>query len=151
SSADLVHRLFVCVSGVADQLQTNFAGDLRNILKAVFLIHSSDRSDYDTLDDANNECCERGEDAVVWGERSVESPPAWVPDQAAPMCMSCHAQFTVVRRRHHCRNCGKVSALRIKLELKGSFELMISHKSHIVYSLRVKSLLSDLDEVELYL
>ncbi|KAL1138225.1 hypothetical protein AAG570_009916 [Ranatra chinensis] len=121
SSADLVHRLFVCVSGVADQLQTNFAGDLRNILKAVFLIHSSDRSDYDTLDDANNgECCERGEDAVVWGERSVESPPAWVPDQAAPMCMSCHAQFTVVRRRHHCRNCGKVSALRIKLELKGS-------------------------------
>ncbi|KAJ8316652.1 hypothetical protein KUTeg_005795, partial [Tegillarca granosa] len=42
SSSDLIHRLFVCVSGVADQLQTNYAGDLRNILKSVFDIHSSE-------------------------------------------------------------------------------------------------------------
>jgi hypothetical protein len=38
---------------VADQLQTNFAGDLRNILKAVFLIHASDKSEYDISDDPN--------------------------------------------------------------------------------------------------
>lgn len=42
SSGDLLHRLFVCVSGVADQLQTNFAGDLRHILKSVFLINASE-------------------------------------------------------------------------------------------------------------
>nr|CAD7407011.1 unnamed protein product [Timema cristinae] len=41
SSDDLIHRLFVCIAGVADQLQTNFAGDLRNILKSVFLINAS--------------------------------------------------------------------------------------------------------------
>lgn len=41
SDEDLLHRLFVCISGVADQLQTNFAGDLRNILKAVFLMSNS--------------------------------------------------------------------------------------------------------------
>lgn len=41
SSEDLIHRLFVCISGVADQLQTNFASDLRAILKAVFLINAS--------------------------------------------------------------------------------------------------------------
>lgn len=41
SSEDLVHRLFVCIAGVADQLQTNFASDLRNILKCVFLMNSS--------------------------------------------------------------------------------------------------------------
>lgn len=41
SSEDLVHRLFVCIAGVADQLQTNFAGDLRHILKCVFLICAS--------------------------------------------------------------------------------------------------------------
>lgn len=29
-------------TGVADQLQTNYAGDLRNILKSVFDIHSSE-------------------------------------------------------------------------------------------------------------
>lgn len=54
SSEDLVHRLFVCIAGVADQLQTNFAGDLRNILKAVFLINATDRADYETIDDDNN-------------------------------------------------------------------------------------------------
>lgn len=112
SSADLVHRLFVCIAGVADQLQTNFAGDLRNILKAVFLIHSSDKSDYQTTDDPENECCERGEDAVEWGERETETPPSWLPDQEAPACMACFAQFTVVRRRHHCRNCGKIFCAR---------------------------------------
>lgn len=36
-----MHRLFVCIAGVADQLQTNFASDLRNILKCVFLMNSS--------------------------------------------------------------------------------------------------------------
>ena len=40
-----------------------------------------------------------------------EPPPPWVPDELAPRCMSCESSFTVVRRRHHCRNCGKVSGL----------------------------------------
>lgn len=38
----------------------------------------------------------------------VLTPPAWIPDESAPHCMSCQSVFTVVRRRHHCRNCGKV-------------------------------------------
>ncbi|XP_071518229.1 lateral signaling target protein 2 homolog isoform X1 [Panulirus ornatus] len=38
----------------------------------------------------------------------VQEPPAWVPDHQAPRCMACGAAFTMVRRRHHCRNCGKV-------------------------------------------
>lgn len=42
SSEDLIHRLFVCIAGVADQLQTNFAGDLRNILQSVFLMNATD-------------------------------------------------------------------------------------------------------------
>lgn len=58
---------------------------------------------------------ENGEEALVWrgdtmiGDGSTETPPPWVPDNEAPICMSCKAIFTVVRRRHHCRNCGKVS------------------------------------------
>uniref|UniRef100_A0A1B0C2V1 Lateral signaling target protein 2 homolog n=1 Tax=Glossina palpalis gambiensis TaxID=67801 RepID=A0A1B0C2V1_9MUSC len=36
------------------------------------------------------------------------SPPAWIPDQKAPRCMSCNIPFTAFRRRHHCRNCGGV-------------------------------------------
>ena len=37
--------------------------------------------------------------------------PVWVPDDQSLVCMSCHATFTFVKRRHHCRNCGKVSFL----------------------------------------
>ena len=36
------------------------------------------------------------------------SAPVWVPDKNATRCMICGEYFTVVRRRHHCRNCGKV-------------------------------------------
>ncbi|CAH1713115.1 unnamed protein product [Aphis gossypii] len=130
SDEDLLHRLFVCISGVADQLQTNFAGDLRNILKAVFLMSNSNcgndsQQNSEIIPVMNNPAAvidiENGEEALVWrGETmindvlstSTETPPPWVPDNEAPVCMSCKAIFTVVRRRHHCRNCGKVFCSR---------------------------------------
>lgn len=70
---------------------------------------------------------ENGEEALVWrGETmmndvlstSIETPPTWIPDNEAPVCMSCKAMFTVVRRRHHCRNCGKVLLSFLILILK---------------------------------
>ena len=54
-------------------------------------------SDDDTLDIISPE------------ERSLgKLPPFWVPDADAPNCMQCDAKFTVLKRRHHCRACGKV-------------------------------------------
>lgn len=41
STENLLHRLFVCIAGVADQLQTNFASDLRQILRSVFLMNTT--------------------------------------------------------------------------------------------------------------
>ncbi|XP_046994160.1 lateral signaling target protein 2 homolog [Schistocerca americana] len=119
SSEDLVHRLFVCIAGVADQLQTNFAGDLRNILKCVFLMSASQTTDSSESSDQDlqeQECPSPDENGVehaeeAW-ESAVEAPPPWVPDIMAPRCMACAAAFTVVRRRHHCRNCGKVFCAR---------------------------------------
>ena len=32
----------------------------------------------------------------------------WVPDALAPGCSLCQANFTIFRRRHHCRACGQV-------------------------------------------
>ncbi|XP_067008607.2 lateral signaling target protein 2 homolog isoform X2 [Anabrus simplex] len=135
SSEDLVHRLFVCIAGVADQLQTNFAGDLRNILKCVFLMSATSNGDSSTDSEPELENhpaeqevvpgendsgrpVENAEEALGSGWESppspveVESPPPWVPDFMAPRCMACEAIFTVVRRRHHCRNCGKVFCAR---------------------------------------
>ncbi|KDR21180.1 Lateral signaling target protein 2-like protein [Zootermopsis nevadensis] len=140
SSEDLVHRLFVCIAGVADQLQTNFAGDLRHILKCVFLMNASSSISTEEQDSEEGPVTavsveqeslsspsgyndfsrpvENAEEALSTGWESpaspmeVESPPPWIPDDMAPRCMSCEAVFTVVRRRHHCRNCGKVFCAR---------------------------------------
>ncbi|XP_022658809.1 zinc finger FYVE domain-containing protein 9-like isoform X3 [Varroa destructor] len=51
------------------------------------------------------------------GECGVMSPseaqlgkvrPLWIQDEDAPICMNCGQDFTMFRRRHHCRACGKV-------------------------------------------
>jgi acyl carrier protein len=39
---------------------------------------------------------------------SSPSGPDWVPDGATKTCMLCSTGFTILRRRHHCRVCGRV-------------------------------------------
>uniref|UniRef100_A0A914W9T6 FYVE-type domain-containing protein n=1 Tax=Plectus sambesii TaxID=2011161 RepID=A0A914W9T6_9BILA len=34
--------------------------------------------------------------------------PYWIPDPDSPACLICLNKFTVFRRRHHCRSCGRV-------------------------------------------
>ncbi|KAJ8247154.1 hypothetical protein GJAV_G00259360 [Gymnothorax javanicus] len=74
SSNDMVHRLFVCISGVADQLQTNFASDMRAILKSVFeIIVSRDDSEVRgcQTDGGRGEHCGGGHWSAAGGVRAV--------------------------------------------------------------------------------
>ncbi|KAM9355061.1 lateral signaling target protein 2 homolog isoform 3-T3 [Pholidichthys leucotaenia] len=128
SSSDLIHRLFVCISGVADQLQTNYASDLRSILKTLFEVMATkcEQGDNDkqkkagpvlhsaVLDDCAlcQETISSSELAAKAREGQFEDPPDWVPDEACNSCIACKAPFTVIRRKHHCRSCGKIFCSR---------------------------------------
>ena len=35
-------------------------------------------------------------------------PPVWVPDSHSSTCQECHAKFTFIIRKHHCRACGRL-------------------------------------------
>ncbi|XP_076302379.1 uncharacterized protein LOC143220649, partial [Lasioglossum baleicum] len=63
------------------------------------------------------------ESSLVLGKQ----PPFWVPDSDAPSCMLCDVKFTVLKRRHHCRACGKVLCnkccnMKYKLEYQGNID-----------------------------
>ncbi|KRZ57037.1 MutS -like protein 5, partial [Trichinella nativa] len=58
---------------------------------------------------------------AVFKERIGLVPPEWIPDEQWRICMSCSARFTLIKRRHHCRACGRVLCcdcchLRVKLQ-----------------------------------
>ncbi|NXW58029.1 LST2 protein, partial [Eurystomus gularis] len=127
-SNDLIHRLFVCISGVADQLQTNYASDLRSILKTLFEVMATkpetegkekQKKVNQGLRNAALEDCALCQESISSSELAAkardgdfEDPPDWVPDEVCSYCTACKAPFTVIRRKHHCRSCGKIFCSR---------------------------------------
>lgn len=41
-------------------------------------------------------------------EENDTRPILWVPDHAVTRCTGCETEFWLGRRKHHCRNCGKI-------------------------------------------
>ncbi|VDK70329.1 unnamed protein product [Litomosoides sigmodontis] len=114
SSADLIHRLFVCICGVADQLQTNYPTDLRRVLKMIL-----QPNDVVPVFEISGKTAPNPENEEEMGVEVQETLPLpslvgvrWVPDSDCEQCTACGAQFTLVRRRHHCRNCGRIFCSR---------------------------------------
>ena len=65
---------------------------------------------------------------IVMDERDLgRKAPVWIRDEEASMCMLCDFVFTTLRRRHHCRACGRVvckrcSSYKLALEYDGNKE-----------------------------
>lgn len=113
---------------------------MRNILKCVFEMNSLARQEVSGI--AQVEQVEQVEQAAfsyvdmaedpVTGQQPVDnaqeampddsplnfsaqgarSPAVWIPDEVTANCMDCSMPFTLVRRRHHCRKCGKIFCSR---------------------------------------
>ncbi|KAM7100713.1 lateral signaling target protein 2 homolog isoform 2-T2 [Ciconia maguari] len=128
STKDMLHTLFVCISGVADQLQTNFASDLRSILKTVFKIVASQAEPSEepgaSQEEVGDPCaadaphvadcplCSSPAEAAGLRRAGTCRLPEWVPDSTCSQCSACRSPFTLLRRRHHCRSCGKIFCAR---------------------------------------
>uniref|UniRef100_A0A803YEI0 FYVE-type domain-containing protein n=1 Tax=Meleagris gallopavo TaxID=9103 RepID=A0A803YEI0_MELGA len=86
STKDMLHTLFVCISEDED-------GDLR-------------AGDVPHVPDCP--LCPSPRDATGLQRAGAHRRPEWVPDSSCSLCSACRAPFTLLRRRHHCRSCGKV-------------------------------------------
>ncbi|XP_065069859.1 zinc finger FYVE domain-containing protein 16-like isoform X1 [Rhopilema esculentum] len=102
----------------------NPESQLEGATAANFGTRSGSTSDSEELEDFINQQLSDGSAGVSVGvpdaEGDRELPPVpeeiqlgwfapkWVPDKDAKGCMNCGLKFTVVKRRHHCRACGKV-------------------------------------------
>lgn len=71
-----MHRLFVAISGVADQLQTNHAKDLRVILKQVFAVCLSEP---EPVVDTESEKTEEEEEGSQFLLQSTPTLPQSLP------------------------------------------------------------------------
>ncbi|EFO82210.1 CRE-LST-2 protein [Caenorhabditis remanei] len=111
SSEDLVHRLFVCIAGVADQLQTNYSSEIRKVLK-IILQPSEIIPVYEVVNAQVANSQTEGEETGVEAQETLPLPAfmgvRWVPDEDCEQCTACSMPFNFVRRRHHCRNCGRI-------------------------------------------
>ncbi|XP_049783559.1 zinc finger FYVE domain-containing protein 9 [Schistocerca cancellata] len=72
-------------------------------------------------------------------------PPFWVPDADAQNCMLCNVKFSVIKRRHHCRACGKVLCSKC-CSLKASLDYMDNAEGrvcHPCFGILAKAFIND--------
>jgi len=107
---DVIHYLFKKIAAIADQLQTNFSQEFRKIMKAVMRPVSDMRAYEFPGQISHTEAVEEETGVEVQESMPLRATIGvrWVPDSDCLQCTNCGNPFTVFRRRHHCRNCGRL-------------------------------------------
>ena len=49
----------------------------------------------------------------------------WIKDETTHNCYTCRVKFTLLNRKHHCRNCGKFFAVNVRIILEKSKKIKI--------------------------
>jgi len=112
-----ISRLFnlrvLSVKGIPDDAQRNLvhAFQITTDEKSfVVIAQSADDKEHwlQTLTDSITQYKNNVETLELDVDSSVTSAPVWVPDDEVKACTVCTTKFTVINRRHHCRQCGQV-------------------------------------------
>eukprot|EP01105_Mastigella_eilhardi_P019332 TRINITY_DN453_c2_g1_i2.p1 TRINITY_DN453_c2_g1~~TRINITY_DN453_c2_g1_i2.p1 ORF type:complete len:448 (+),score=88.74 TRINITY_DN453_c2_g1_i2:858-2201(+) len=88
------------VVSLADNEERSFA----------FQVNSSTKSFVVFAESEQQKTCWLADFAKLLGQGSGadKHAPLWIPDNKSTNCMICGVEFTLITRRHHCRNCGKI-------------------------------------------
>jgi len=131
---DVLQCLYLSVSSIADQMITNHAKDLRQMLHHTFKMNQPFELSEDVIMVAKTDeirqitstCIEPSTSEEITAEsrhhvlgpdscgedgnipQIRQEPPTWVPDSEASRCSSCDDTFTLLKRKHHCRYCGQI-------------------------------------------
>lgn len=108
------------VSPVDDNEPFKFAVDIRQKTKSFRCNFESLKSKNDFLENFQNMLESKNIDKHDLEMKGFA--PVWIPDNQAPLCMSCKVKFTIIFRRHHCRYCGDCickNCFNNKIELPG--------------------------------
>jgi len=131
---DVLQCLYLAVSSIADQMITNHAKDLRQMLHHTFKMNQPFELSEDVIMVAKTDeirqitstCVEPSTSEEITAEtrhhvlgpdscgedgnipQIRQEPPTWVPDSEVTRCSSCDDTFTLLKRKHHCRYCGQI-------------------------------------------
>ena len=88
-----------------------WVAELNDCIAKIFIEHTPN-SDGDRRKTSGNRSFRHGksmkQNRRVSAVEAVAQANVWVPDDSQHLCMHCGANFTLVRRRHHCRACGSL-------------------------------------------
>lgn len=74
-----------------------------------FIVYSSSKEDKLKWIKSLKECIEKSKESITpKSSQNTVQAPLWVSDKESPVCLLCSTLFTMVKRRHHCRCCGKL-------------------------------------------
>ncbi|OAF66452.1 hypothetical protein A3Q56_05820 [Intoshia linei] len=95
-----LEEIFTSICHISDKLLTYHAFESRKMLEQAFSYYIAKPTP------PSIEIVQLPETSDSIFERI--SPPFWENDNTRNSCTLCNAQFNFFRRRHHCRNCGKL-------------------------------------------
>jgi len=102
------HRMlalsFVKINNLEDTSQVQFAFQISSPQKSFTVYGRSPEEKLSWMQDINNAIKTLQTNKL----NAKELAPVWVPDNDAKQCMRCEKSFSIINRRHHCRNCGLV-------------------------------------------